>query len=79
MPHKLETIRPEGKSVEKLVPLAPFLAVIAATAAFVFGLIAKLSWEEDVAIILASVALAVGAIFTILEIQRLGNAAKWIR
>jgi len=79
MPHALETTRQENKGEQKLVPLAPFIAVIAATPAFIFGLVATLSWQECLFVVLAAVALAVGAVFTVLEIQRLGRATKLVR
>jgi Flp pilus assembly protein TadB len=74
----LETTRKEDKGVEKLVPLAPFIAVIAATTAFIFGLATMLSWEDCLVVILAAIALAVGVVFTVLEMRRLGKVATFI-
>jgi len=72
MPHTLVTTHQEAA---KQTPLAPFVAVIAATVAWIFGLVAMLSWQECLVVILAAAALALGAVFTILEIRRLGRAA----
>jgi hypothetical protein len=53
---------------------APFVAVIASTnAAFIFGLVAMLSWQECVAVVLVATALSGGTVFTVLEMQRLGK------
>jgi hypothetical protein len=49
------------------------MAIIAATTAFIFGLVAMLSWQACLIVVLAAAALAGGALFTVLEIQRLGK------
>jgi hypothetical protein len=74
----LETTRKEDMGVEKLVPLTPFIAVIAATTAFIFGLATMLSWQDCLVVILAAIALAVGVVFTVLEMRRLGKVATFI-
>lgn len=60
--------------MRKRLPLAPFLAVIvAANTAFLFSLVAMLSWQKCVDVVLVVTALAGGAVFTVLELQRLGK------
>jgi Flp pilus assembly protein TadB len=73
-----ETARKEAKGVQQLVPLAPFIGVIAATTAFIFGLATMLSWQDCLVVVLAAIALAVGVVFTVLEMRRLGKAAKFV-
>jgi MFS superfamily sulfate permease-like transporter len=79
MPNTLEAAPQEAKGKRKLVPLAPFMGVVAATAAFIFSLIAGLNWQERLVVVIAAAALAVGTVFTVLEILRLGRAAKAAR
>ena len=56
------------------MPYAPFIAITAvANTAFIFGLVAMLSWQESVMVAFAAAALAGGAIFTVLEMHRLGK------
>ena len=74
MPNGLETIRQEGEGTPQRVPFAPLVAVIAAIdAAFIFALVAALSWQERVVVVLVATALAGGTAFTVLEMQRLGK------
>ena len=73
MPLALEARRRESEGVPKRVPFAPFMAIAAATTAFIFGLVAMLSWQECLMVVLAAAALAGGALFTVLEMQRLGK------
>ena len=55
-------------------PLALVTAIAAATnAAFILGLLTMLSWQESLMVIVTAGALAGGAVFTVLEMQRLGN------
>jgi Flp pilus assembly protein TadB len=77
MQHAVETNQAD-QGVQKLVPLTPFMAVIAATAAIIFGLGATLSWQVCLVVVLAAIALAVGVVFTVLEMRRLGKPAKFI-
>jgi hypothetical protein len=57
--------------------VAPFVAVIAATeVAFVFGLVTHLSWQGCVLAVLVATALAGGAVFTVLEMQRLWSEGR---
>jgi hypothetical protein len=52
--------------------IASFMAVIAvAEVAFVFGLITKLRWQACTLVVLVATALAAGAVFTVVEMQRL--------
>jgi hypothetical protein len=54
---------------------AAFIAITAAvTTAFIFGLVAMLSWQACLMVALAAAALAGGAVFTFLEMQHLGKA-----
>jgi hypothetical protein len=74
MPNGLETIRQGGEGAPQRVPFAPLLAVIAAIdAAFILALVAALSWQECVVVVLVTTALAGGTAFTALEMQRLGK------
>ena len=71
------TNRHRDDRVTKPVLFALFLAVIGATnVAFIFGLIATLSWPESLVVILAAGALAGGAVFTVLEMHRLGKEGR---
>jgi hypothetical protein len=80
MESQLETSGRESKRTHKLVPLAPFMAVIAVTAAVIFGMGATLSWQVCLVVAMAAAALAVGIVFTVLEIRHLGEAtAKHVR
>ena len=59
------------------MPLATFFAVLGvAEAAFLLGLVAMLSWQEWVLVILVTTALAGGTVFTVLEMRRLGNEGR---
>jgi hypothetical protein len=56
------------------VPFVPFLAITAAAnTAFIFGLAAMLTWQECLMVAVAAAAVAGGAVFTVLEMQRLGK------
>jgi hypothetical protein len=58
----------------KGMPFAPWLAAVAATSvAFIFGLAETLSWQQCLGVVLGSGALAGGAVFTVLEMHRLGK------
>ncbi|HEV3334540.1 MAG TPA: hypothetical protein VG096_26310 [Bryobacteraceae bacterium] len=71
MTYALKTSRQETEEVKRMT-FGPVVAVIAATdAAFVFGLVAMLSWEESVVAILVAIALAGGSAFTVRELRRL--------
>ena len=50
-----------------------FIAIAAATAASIFGLIAPLSWQACFIVALAAAAIAGGTVFTVLEMQRLAR------
>jgi hypothetical protein len=77
MTHSLETTRLEGEVVPKWLPFAPFMAITAAAnTALIFGLVAMLSWQECLTVVLAAAALAGGALFTVLEMQRLGKEGQ---
>jgi len=52
---------------------APFIAIAAATAAFISGLLAMLSWQGSLMVAIASAVLAGGIAFTIMEMQRLAK------
>jgi len=73
MSQALETARRESEGVRKRVPFVPLMAIAAATTAFIFGLVAMLSWQECLMVVLAAAALAGGALFTVMEMRRLGK------
>ena len=53
-----------------------FMAITAAiTTAFIFGLVAMLSWEGCLMLMLVAAALIGGAVFTFQEMQSLGHEA----
>jgi hypothetical protein len=77
MTYELETTRQGFDRGTKRVPFAPLLAVIAATSfAFIFGLVATLSWRQCLGVVLAAGSLAGGAVFTVLEMHRLGKESE---
>ena len=56
------------------MPYAPLIAITAAAStAFIVGLLAMLSWQECLMVALAAAALTGGAIFTVMEMHRLGK------
>ena len=74
MSQTLEATRREGEAAQKRVPFVPFMAItVAANAAFIFGLLAMLSWQECLLVVFAAAALTGGAVFTVLEMQRLAK------
>jgi len=73
MSQALETARRESEGVRKRVPFVPLMAIAAATTAFIFGLVAMLSWQECLMVVLAAAALSGGALFTVMEMRRLGK------
>jgi hypothetical protein len=78
MPDGLKTIRQGGEGTLHRVPFAPLVAVIAAIdAVLIFVLVAALSWQECVVVVLVATALAGGTAFTVLEMQRLGKKRSW--
>jgi hypothetical protein len=77
MTHGLETTHQGFDRVSKRVPFGPLLAAVAATSvAFIFGLVATLSWQQCLVVVLAAGALAGGAVFTVLEMLRLGKESE---
>ncbi len=77
MVHALETTRHEREGAPKRAPFASFMAVIAAAnATFILGLVATLSWQECLTVVLAVTALVGGAAFTVLEMRRLGKTGQ---
>ena len=77
MTQGLETTHQGFDKATKRVPYAPLLAAVAATnVAFIFGLVATLSWEQCLVVVLAAGALAGGTVFTVLEMQRLGKEGR---
>jgi hypothetical protein len=72
----LERTRRDSVGAPKGAPFAPLMAIAAATTAFIFGLVAMLSWQECLMVVLAATALAGGALFTVLEMQRLGKEGQ---
>jgi heme/copper-type cytochrome/quinol oxidase subunit 4 len=51
-----------------------FMAIIAvADMAFVFGLTTKLSWQACTLVVVVATALAAGAVFTVVEMQRVAK------
>lgn len=70
----LETAHQGSDKAAKGMPFAPWLAAVAATGvALIFGLAATLSWQQCLGVVLGSGALAAGAVFTVLEMHRLGK------
>ena len=64
--------------VAQRIPFA-FMAITAAiTTAFIFGLLARLSWEGCLMLMLVAAALTGGAVFTFQEMRRLGHEAPRI-
>lgn len=64
--------------IPQRIPFA-FMAITAAiTTALVFGLIAMLSWEGCLMLMLVAAALTGGAVFTFQEMQSLGHEAPRI-
>jgi hypothetical protein len=62
-----------AKEVPQRIPLA-FMAITAAiTTAFIFGLVAMLSWQGCLMLMLVAAALTGGAVFTFQEMQSLGR------
>ena len=78
MSQALETACRESKGVRKRVPFVPLMAIAAATTAFIFGLVAMLSWQECLMVVLAAAALSGGALFTVMEMRRLGKESQRI-
>ena len=77
MAHGMETTRQGFERLPKWVPFAPLLAAVAATSvAFIFGLVAMLSWQESLMVVLAAGALTGGVAFTVLEMHRLGKEGE---
>ena len=75
MPNGLETIRRGNQGVPNRLLCALFLAAIAEiNAAFLFGLVGALSWQECVVAVLVATALTGGIVFTVLEMHRLEKA-----
>ncbi|HEX4595221.1 MAG TPA: hypothetical protein VH157_13145 [Bryobacteraceae bacterium] len=57
-----------------------FMAIIAAsTAALIFGLVAMLSWQGCLMVVLGAAALAGGVVFTVLEMRSLADRAAKLR
>ena len=74
MPNTLEATHQVGPRGLQGVPITALMAAIAATTiAFIFGLEAILSWQESLVVVLGAAALAGGAVFAVLEMQRLGR------
>jgi len=56
---------------------ALFMAITAATStAFIFGLVAMLTWQEYLIVFLGAAAVTGGAVFTFLEMHRLGKGGQ---
>jgi lipoprotein signal peptidase len=57
--------------------LGSFLAIIAAAnTGLIFGLLAKVSWQECLMLMFAAAAVGGGVVFTVLEMQGLGKDGK---
>jgi hypothetical protein len=70
---KEENYMPHVKKVPHLTPLAFMAITVVISAAFTLGLVAMLSWQACLMLMLVAAALAGGAIFTIQEMQSLGR------
>jgi hypothetical protein len=69
---------PHVKDVPQRMPLA-FMAITAAiSTAFIFGLVAMLSWQSCLMLMLVAAALTGGAVFTIQEMRSLGRESPRI-
>jgi uncharacterized membrane protein YjjP (DUF1212 family) len=55
------------------MPFEWIAVIAAAAAALVFGLLAMLSWQDCLMIVLAAAAIAGGAVFTVVEMRSLGK------
>lgn len=77
MPHARETTGQGGEGVPKRRTFALFVSVIGASeVAFILGLVARLSWQGCGLVVLLATALAGGAVFTVVEMQRLGKEGR---
>jgi hypothetical protein len=69
-----ETAHQGSDKAETGMPFVPWLAAVAVTGvAFIFGLAETLSWQQCLGVVFGSGALAGGAVFTVLEMYRLGK------
>ena len=65
----------QHETVPQRMPFA-FMAITAAiTTAFIFGLVAMLSWQGCLMLMLVAAALTGGAVFTVQEMRTLGQEA----
>ena len=67
MTHTLEVTIQEDNRAPQRIPFAALTIIAAASGAFIFGLLAMLSWQGCLMIAFTSGALAGGAVFTVLE------------
>jgi lipoprotein signal peptidase len=73
MQHLQETTQ----TATELPLLGSFIAIIAAAnTGLIFGLLAKLSWQACLLLMLAVAALAAGIVFTVLEMRSLGKEGR---
>ena len=63
-------------TTERPVIGSTIAGIAAANTALILGLLAKLSWQECLMLIVAVAALGGGIVFTILEMQSLGKEGK---
>ena len=64
---------------DKGTTFAGFMAVIAiGEIAFVFGLLTRLSWQGCTLVVLVATTLTAGAVFTVVEMQRLAKEGRYI-
>jgi len=73
MPHALEVTIRRGNGAPQRMPFAYLAITAASSAAFIFGLLAMLSWQGCLIVMLAAATLAGGTVFTLLEMQSLGR------
>ncbi len=65
------------ETATELPLLGSFIAIIAAAnTGLIFGLLAKLSWQSCLMLMLAVAALAAGIVFTVLEMNSLGKEGQ---
>jgi hypothetical protein len=64
--------------VPQRIPLAFMTITAASSTAVIFGLVAMLSWQSCLMLMLVAAALTGGAVFTMQEMQSLGHEAPRI-
>lgn len=66
-------LKTTNRGVERTTFALLMAAMAVAEVAFAFGLIARLSWQACALVVLVATTLAAGAVFTVVEMQRLAK------